>query len=145
MRNRPVLAVFLAALIPMIVGAAWYAPFLFGRAWERAHGYDDPTRMAALQNNMVRNYLAAFVSYLVMALVLRFLLYRLAATDARSAIQIAFLCWLGFVVTVGLTSILFAQQSLTLLGIDGSFQFIYMLLMALVLRPPAAATTTSPR
>ncbi|HJU75116.1 MAG TPA: DUF1761 domain-containing protein [Gemmatimonadaceae bacterium] len=138
MRNRPVLAVFVAALIPMVVGAIWYAPFLFGRAWERAHGYDDPTRMAALQENVTRNYLVAFVTYLVMALVLRFFLYRLAASDARSALQIATLCWLGFVVTVSLTSILFAQQHLSLWGIDGSFQFIYLNLMALVLRPKAA-------
>ena len=138
MRNRPVLAVFVAALVPSVLGAIWYAPFLFGRAWERAHGYD-AADMAALQANMVRNYLVAFVSYLVMALALRFLLYRLAATDARSALQIATICWLGFVATVGLTSILFGQQHLSLWGIDGSFQFLYMNLMALVLRPRAAA------
>jgi hypothetical protein len=139
MRNRPVLAVLFAALVPLIVGALWYAPFLFGRAWERAHGYD-AAAMDALQANMLRNYLVAFVTYLVMALVLRFLLYRLAASDVRSALQLATLCWLGFVATIGLTSILFAQQHLSLWGIDGSFQFIYMNLMALILRPrPAAA------
>lgn len=135
MRNRPVLAVLLAAVVPLALGAVWYAPFLFGRAWERAHGYDDPARMALLQDNAARNYLVAFVTYLVMALVLRFLLYRLAATDNRSAVQLATVCWLGFVVTTGLTSILFAQQHLSLWGIDGSFQFIYMNLMALILRP----------
>lgn len=139
MRNRPVIAVLLAALLPFVVGFVWYSPWLLGRAWERAHGYDDPARMAMLQAGMVRYYLVAFVTYLVMALVLRFLLYRLAATDASSALRLAAICWLGFVATVGLTSILFALLPFQLWAIDASFQLVYMCLMALVLRPRAAA------
>jgi hypothetical protein len=135
MRNRPVLAVLLAALAPLVLGAVWYAPFLFGRAWERAHGYD-AAAMAALQANALRNYLVAVVSYLVMALVLRFLLYRLAASEVRTALQVGTMCWLGFVATIGLTSVLFGQQHLSLWGIDGSFQFLFINVMALILRPP---------
>lgn len=135
MRNRPMFAVLLAALLPLAVGFVWYGPWLLGRSWERAHGYDDPTRMAMLQAGMVRHYLVAFVTYLVMALVLRFLLYRLAATDARSALRLATLCWLGFVATVGLTSVLFALLPFSLWLIDAGFQLVYMCLMALVLRP----------
>lgn len=138
MRNRPVLAVFFAALIPLIVGAIWYAPFLFLPAWEGAHGYDDAAR-ATMRDQMLRLYLVAFTTNLVMALVLRFLLYRLAVTDGRSALRLAGLCWLGFVATVGLTSVLFALRPLSLWAIDAGFQLVYMCLMALVLRPRAAA------
>jgi hypothetical protein len=140
MRNRPVLAVFFAALLPMLLGAVWYAPFLFGRAWERAHGYD-AADLAALQADMVRNYLVAFVSSLVMALVLRFLLYRLAAADALAAMRLAALCWLGFAATIGLPSVLFALRPLSLWLIDAGFQLVYMGLMALVLRPRLASET----
>lgn len=138
MRNRPVLAVLLAALVPLIVGAIWYAPFLFLPAWEAAHGYDDAAR-ATMRDQMLRLYLVAFTTYLLMALVLRFLLYRLAATDAGSALRLAAFCWLGFVATIGLTSVLFAQRPLSLWLIDASFQLVYMCLMALVLRPRAIA------
>ena len=139
MRNRPVLAVAVAALLPFAVGFLWYAPFSLGGVWERAHGYDDPARMDMLQANAPRNYLVSLVGYLVMALVLRFLLYRLAASDAASALRLAALCWLGFAATIGLTTVLFAMQPLSLWAIDASFQLVYMCLMALVLRPRAAA------
>jgi len=140
MRKRPVLAVALAALMPFVVGALWYAPFGFGRWWERAHGYDDPARKALLMASAPRNYLASLVAYVVLALVLRFFLYRLAASDASSAVRLAVLVWLGFVATIGLTTILFALQPISLWAIDAGFQLVYMCLMALILRPPAAAT-----
>jgi len=135
MRKRPVLAVALAALIPFVVGALWYAPFGFGRWWERAHGYDDPARKAVLMASAPRNYLASLVVYVVLALVLRFFLYRLAASDASSAVRLAVLVWLGFVATIGLTTILFALQPLALWAIDAGFQLLFMCLMALMLRP----------
>ncbi|MGH7695917.1 MAG: DUF1761 domain-containing protein [Gemmatimonadaceae bacterium] len=140
MRKRPALAVALAALMPFVVGALWYAPFGFGRWWERAHGYDDPARKALLMASAPRNYLASLVGYVVLALVLRFFLYRLAASDTSSALRLAVLVWLGFVATIGLTTILFALQPLSLWAIDAGFQLVYMCLMALILRPPAAAT-----
>ena len=140
MRKRPVLAVALAALMPFLVGALWYSPFAFGRWWERAHGYDDPAREAVLMANAPRNYLASLVAYVILALVLRFFLYRLAASDAASALRVAALTWLGYAATIGLTTILFALQPLSLWPIDAGFQLIYMCLMALILRPPAAAT-----
>jgi len=140
MRKRPVLAVALAALMPFVVGALWYAPFGFGRWWERAHGYDDPARKAVLMASAPRNYLASLVVYVVLALVLRFFLYRLAASDASSAVRLAVLVWLGFVATIGLTTVVFALQPLSLWAIDAGFQLVYMCLMALILRPPAAAT-----
>ena len=140
MRKRPVLAVALAALMPFLVGALWYAPFAFGPWWERAHGYDDPARKALLMASAPRNYLASLVAYVILALALRFLLYRLAASDAASAIRLAAIAWLGFAVTIGLTTILFALQPLSLWAIHAGFQLVYMCLMALILRPPAAAT-----
>ena len=138
MRKYPVLGVALAALIPFVVGFIWYGPWLLGRQWERLHGYDDPARMALLRASAPRNYLVAFVTYLVMALVLRFLLYRLAAADAGSALRLAALCWLGFAATIGLTTVLFALQPLSMWAIDAGFQLVYVCLMALVLRPKVA-------
>jgi len=126
--------------MPFVVGALWYAPFGFGRWWERAHGYDDPARKAVLMASAPRNYLASLVVYVVLALVLRFFLYRLAASDASSAVRLAVLVWLGFVATIGLTTVVFALQPLSLWAIDAGFQLVYMCLMALILRPPAAAT-----
>jgi len=143
MGKRPVLAVALAALMPFLVGALWYAPFAFGRWWERAHGYDDPARKALLMASAPRNYLAALVAYVILALVLRFLLYRLAASDASSAVRLAALVWLGFAATIGLTTVLFALQPPYLWAIDAGFQLLYMCLMALILRPRVAAAATT--
>ena len=141
MRKRPVLAVALAAIIPFLVRALWYSPYLLGRPWERAHGYDDPARMALLRASAPRNYLVSLVTYLILALVLRFFLYRLAASDTASALRVAALTWLGFAATIGLTSVLFALQPVSLWAIDAGFQLLYICLMALILRPQVAAST----
>jgi hypothetical protein len=133
------LAVALAALMPFLVGALWYAPFAFGPWWERAHGYDDPARKTLLMASAPRNYLASLVAYVILALALRFFLYRLAASDASSALRLGALAWLGFAATIGLTSVLFALQPLSLWAIDAGFQLVFMCLMALLLRPRIAA------
>jgi hypothetical protein len=53
---------------------------------------------------------------------------------------VAALAWLGYAATIGLTTILFGLQPISLWAIDAGFQLVFMCLMALILRPPAAAT-----
>lgn len=58
------LAVVVGALVYFALGALWYSPFLFGRAWQRSIGWDE-SRTPPQQSAMT--YVFPLVAYLVMA------------------------------------------------------------------------------
>lgn len=58
------LAVVVGALIYFALGALWYSPMLFGRAWQRSIGWDE-SRTPPQQS--VMTYVLPLIAYLVMA------------------------------------------------------------------------------
>ena len=38
-----ILSVLFSAIAVFVLGALWYSPFLFGRAWVKAHGFTEET------------------------------------------------------------------------------------------------------
>jgi hypothetical protein len=49
------LPILVAALAAFLIGALWYSPVLFAKAWVRANGYT-PEKLAAMQANAGRAY-----------------------------------------------------------------------------------------
>ncbi len=125
------LAVLTAALAPMVLGAVWYGP-LFGRAWMRAHGHT-PERLEEMKKGMGRAYGLSFVCYLVMATVLAYLLGWVGAVNVWAGLWMAFLCWLGFAATIGLTAHLFSDRKPAAYLIDAAYQLVYLLAMGAIL------------
>jgi hypothetical protein len=66
--NLPVLAI--AALIPLIVGSAWYSPLLFSKAWMEATGI---TPEKAKNSNMVVSMALLYVCSFFIAFTLMFI------------------------------------------------------------------------
>ncbi len=58
------LAVVVGALVYFALGALWYSPLLFSRAWQRSIGWDE-TRTPPQQS--VMTYVVPLIAYLVMA------------------------------------------------------------------------------
>lgn len=59
-----ILAILVAALVPMIVGFIWYNPKVLGNAWIKASGLDEEKMKSA---NMVLIFCLTFVFSLMMA------------------------------------------------------------------------------
>ena len=125
------LAVVVAALAPMVIGAAWYGP-IFGKAWMSAHGYT-PERLQEMKKGMGKAYGLSLVCYLVMATVLAYLLAWIGAVNVATGLWMAFLCWLGFAATIGLTAHLFSDRKPATYVIDVAYQLVYMLAMGAIL------------
>ena len=125
------LAVAVAAIAPMVIGALWYGP-LFGKAWMSAHGYT-PERLEEMGQGMGKAYGLSFVCYLVMATVLAYLLAWIGAVNVVTGIWLAFLCWLGFAATVSLTSYLFSDRKPATYFLDVAYQLVLMLVMGAIL------------
>ena len=125
------LAVAVAAVAPMAIGAVWYGP-LFGRLWMAAHGYT-PQRLDQMKKGMGRAYGLSFVCYLVMATMLAYLLVWIGAVNVPTGLWLAFVCWLGFAATTGMTAFLFSDRKPATYFIDAAYQLAYMLAMGAIL------------
>lgn len=88
-----ILAVLAAGASSMILGALWYSPVLFGKAWSAASGV---TEAQAKSANMAKTMGGAFVLALIGAAVFAmFLGPRPAPMFATAAGLSAGLCWVA--------------------------------------------------
>lgn len=95
-----ILAVLVAALLPMVLGALWYGP-LFGKQWMRMVGKTEEEIRATM--NPLKTYGATYLAFVVMGYVLGVVLQAwqdaYGMTGVSPGLQGAFWCWLGFVAT----------------------------------------------
>mgnify|MGYP002630416251 FL=1 len=128
------LAVFVAGLIPMIVGSIWYGP-LFGKKWMELEGKTEEELRAKF--NPLKSYGVTFVFALLMAYVLLHVLN--AFSDAygmsglTAGIQGGFWVWLGFVLTIGWQQVAFSGQSLALWLINSLYNLVTLVCMGALL------------
>ena len=85
------LAVGVAALATVFIGAVWYSPLLFHRLWVKAHGYSEE-KVEQMRKTAGRAFMVSLFCYVVMAFVLSVLV---SYAGASTVLQGAFL---GFLV-----------------------------------------------
>ena len=121
-------AVLAAGLSSLVLGAVWYSPVLFARAWMRESGVTEEKAKAA---NPAKTLGATFVLALVGAAVFAaFLGPAPAPALATAAGFAAGLCWVAG--SFGI-NYLFEQRSLKLFLINGGYHTLQYTLIGLVL------------
>ena len=120
------------ALAAWLIGAVWYSPFLFARAWVKAHGHT-PEKLATMQANAWKAYTGSLVAFILMAFVLHLFLRHLGVTTAASGAGWGFHAWLGFALPIGFTANLYSDKPLAAFLIDAGYQLIYLVMMGAVL------------
>ena len=100
------LAVLVAAIVSMAIGALWYSPLLFAKQWMRLSGMTDTKIKQAKAKGMAGSYLLAFAGCLVTAYVLAHVVDYTDATSFALGIQTGFWIWLGFSATTTLRTVL---------------------------------------
>ncbi len=126
------LPILVAALAAFLIGALWYSPVLFAKAWVRANGYT-PEKLAAMQANAGRAYAGSFVAFLVMASVLGLLLRHIGADSIADGAGWGFHAWLGFALPIGFTANLYSDKPAAAFLIDAGYQLVYMTVMGAIL------------
>lgn len=122
------LAILVAAVANMIVGAVWYSPVLFGRAWMAEIG----KRQEDL-GSPVRGYVGAFVAAFVAGYALaRFLGFAKPDTIAWG-VALAALAWIGFVATTSGVDYLFTGRSGRLYLINMGNHLVALAVMGAIL------------
>jgi len=98
-------AVAVAAVAQFIIGAIWYMP-LFGSAWRDIHGFGklSKAQQDQAQKEMMPMLGIQFVGTVITTVVLARLMVLL---PNYSAYTLAFMAWLGFVVPIQVSAIMF--------------------------------------
>lgn len=134
--NVNYIAVLLSGIATMIIGFIWYSPALFGKKWAKLMRYTDESLKAA-QKKMGPMYGLSFVAALIMAFVLRhFIAYSQVANSATSlaaGIQTGFWVWLGFIMPVQLTDMIFGGKHWKVFAINTGYQLASAIAMGAIL------------
>jgi hypothetical protein len=126
------LAILGSAFTAWMIGALWYSPLLFAKAWVRAHGYT-PEKVAAMQATAARAYAGSFLAFVLIAAVLSLFLYHLGANTLASGAGWGFHAWLGFALPIGFTANLYSDKPITTFLIDAGYQLVYLTVMGGIL------------
>lgn len=117
------LAVLLAAVASMVVGFAWYSPMLFGKPWMKLMGIKSAD-MKSAQKKMMPMYGLSFLGALLMAFVL---------SQFGATLMTAFWAWVGFVMPVQMTDVIFGSKKWMLFAINTGYQLTSLIVMGVVL------------
>src|SRR3954470_17304635 len=96
------LAVLVAALINMVVGAVWYMPAVFGKEWSKLVGQ----KLENMRKGAGTGYALAAIGALVQAWILAHFVFYANASTALDGAVVGFWIWVAFVaVTQGVNTI----------------------------------------
>jgi hypothetical protein len=130
--NLNLLAVIVAAAVAFALGAVWYSPALFARAWTRSHGFT-VEQLDAMKKNAPRAYAVSFVCFLLMALGIAGIATRLPVVRVQGGVRLGFLIWIAFAVPLGLMSTVYSGRRMASFLIDAGYQLVYLLAMGAII------------
>ena len=120
------LAVLVAAVINMGVGAAWYSPALFGKQWSALLG----RKMEDMKKNAGMGYAVSTVGALIESWVLAHLVYGLGWFDG---LERSFWIWLAFIGVTMAIGTVFAGRRKKLWAIDSGYFLVVLLIQGALL------------
>src|SRR5712692_2500809 len=124
-------ALVVAAVAALLVGALWYSPLLFGRAYLALRGMN-PDAMAGMRPP-AGELLAEFIRYLVIGFVLAHFVQRLGVGDWKGALQLGLWVWVGFQAMLLMGAVLHEKMPWMLYAIHAGDALVKTLLMTAIL------------
>ena len=124
----------------MVLGALWFSPVVFGKMWMKLMNIS-PEEMSGGKKGMGKKYFAGFVSHVVMAYVM-FWIVGASAVFMNSIGQemgnvalgavTGFWIWIGFVATVSLGSVLWEKRPLKLYLLNNAYNLVSFVMMGVI-------------
>jgi hypothetical protein len=122
------LAVLVAAIAKFAIGAAWYSNAAFGPEWRRLNN----ATAADVQANIGPALVVEAIVDLVMAYVLARLIVQYGS-GFGTGLLVAFMAWLGFVITVLAGQVYYEMRPRMIPVINGGYFLVSMLVMGAIL------------
>ncbi len=119
------IAIVVAAIVPMVLGALWYSNALFARPWMRAV---DRTEEELKGSSL--GYLLSAIGALLMSYALARIVRWAEVDDLWNGALVGLLVWLGFVATVLAVTTYFGGRPRALWFINAGYQLVAMVLVS---------------
>lgn len=123
-------ALLVATVAGMIIGALWYSPLLFVKEWMKLIGKNEKE---CKENMPPQQLLIVAVATFVAAYVLSFFMYYLGARDWMDGVKIGALAWLGFNAMLGWGEYTFAGWPTKLYVLNKAHQLVTLAVMGAVI------------
>lgn len=120
------LAILVAGVVNMVVGAIWYSPGVFGTIWAKEIGMKPDAKMGG--DEMGKAYGLTFIGALVMALVTSVIIHYSGAVTATDGIMIGLWLWLGFALVLPLNDVVFGKKTWKLYFLNAMYYVIILVI-----------------
>lgn len=127
------LAIFVSAIVAMVIGMIWYSPGAFGKKWMVLAGRTEADMMKAKEKGMTTTCILAFVGQLVTMYVFAHIIAYTGAVDVMGGLQAGFWVWLGFIATGMLSTVLWEGKPWALYAINVAHCFVLFLVTGAIL------------
>jgi len=124
-------AIAVSAVVAFVVGALWYSPLLFGKAYLQVRGLS-PDAMADMRPP-AWEMIGELVKNLVVAFVLSHFVVRLDVADWKAALQLGLWVWVGFQAMLLMGAVLHEKMPWTLYAIHAGDALVKTLLVTVIL------------
>lgn len=132
-------SVLVAAIANMALGFMWYGP-LFGKQWTGMMGWTKEQMdigAAKMQKEGWKTYLPAFIASVAMAWVLGYVIIFASnyflITGMSMGLMMGFWMWVGFVVPVTLSTVLWEGKSWSLWLLNSGYYLCALVMMGVIL------------
>lgn len=123
------LAVLVAVIINMLVGAVWYSPAIFGKTWSKLIG----KKMENMQENAGTGYLVSAIGAVLGSFILANIIRDVGITTALRGAMFGFWLWLAFVAAATASDIVFAGRSWKLWKINAGYFLVVLVINSALL------------
>ena len=131
MREIPIhfLPLLIAAVARMAIGAAWYSPALFVKAWYRLSGVTEQQ----MKQGMAKALVVDFVGSLLMAFVLVHAIRYAGAVTPLQGMAVGFFNWLGFIAVATIGTVTYERRPFMLFLLNNGYLLLSLLVMGAIL------------
>ena len=126
------LAVLIAALASIVLGAIWYSMPVFGKAWLKSIGKTKKD-LKKMKKTAGRAYGVMIITALVMASVLAYVVAFTQASTLVEGASIGFWMWLGFIATTMIGAVTWEGKPFKWYLIGAGYQLISLAVMGAIL------------
>jgi hypothetical protein len=123
------LALVVAVLVRMVLGAVWFSPPLFLKPWMAASGVSE----AEMKQRLPKALVVDLIGAVIMAFVLAHAVAYAGAHGVAQGAAVGFLNWLGFIALTTLSATIHEHRPFHLWLIGNGYQLVSLGLMGAIL------------
>lgn len=110
------ISIVIASVVSFGISSFWYSPFLFGKEWMEGRNISEKDLSST--KTISRAYIIQFILTLLTFVFIAFVISASQAQTSTDGAFIGLLSWLGFVIPLSASGLLWKKESFTLFLID---------------------------